>query len=318
MSDTSISDTPVGDLSEHLGTYSKSLLDELREVDETVVQLESGDEPAAMVTQYQLYPPQEHPYIDYSVCSPIDTSFSDVVVDNTNSNTNSPVPPVPEPISTINGTILTDVDDNYSCLICKDLLCEPVVLLCQHAYCYECLKDFHKTKTKQLTDYWEPVPVGGTDAGNRCPCCKFPFTVPPKYNHEYEQAIEKIYPDQYQQRKSEVRLKEKKDKLVEQMRKEVWNMISERPPTAHDMAYGGLRDMIRPGPFTVGRRFVGSDVVTSPVDDIYEDIPFRSIEEQKQDRKLVSTIWSWTKFVITNPLVLTMGAVYLTKRMGMI
>jgi hypothetical protein len=114
-----------------------------------------------------------------------------------------------------------------------------------------------------------------------------------------------------------VRLKEKKDKLVEQMRKEVWNMISERPPTAQDMSYSGL-GMFRPGAIHGGRRFVGSDVVATHVDDIYEDVPFRSIEEQKQDRKLVSTMWSWTKFVITNPLVLTMGAVYLTKRMGMI
>ena len=288
----------------------KSLLEELQEVDESI----EGD--------YICMP------VNHGEPSPFGLSSSggDCVCDNHEypnvipmmSNSNSNMQDTKSPLDNI-----TIVDDNFSCLICKDLLCEPVVLLCQHAYCYECLKDFHKSKTKQLTDYWEPVPVGGTDAGTRCPCCKFPFTVPPKYNHEFELAIEKMFPEQYSTRKSEIRLKEKKDKLIEQMRREVWNMISEKPPAQHEMTTNFRDLMASPVVYNRGLRqgLFRTEVLANAHDDdddLFVGMPLNNAEEQKRGRQFINSIWRFTKAIVTNPLTLTVGAIYLSRRMGMI
>ncbi len=285
----------------------KSLLEELQEVDETI----DGDYICTPVNHGEPSPFGLSSLGGDCVC---DTHEYPNVIPMMSSNSN--MQDTKSPLDNI-----TIVDDNFSCLICKDLLCEPVVLLCQHAYCYECLKDFHKSKTKQLTDYWEPVPVGGTDAGTRCPCCKFPFTVPPKYNHEYELAIEKLFPDQYATRKSEIRLKEKKDKLIEQMRKEVWNMISEKPPLQHEMT--NFRELIaQPIGYNryTGGRFRTEVLASHPLDDedLFAGMPLNNAEEQKRGREFINSVWRFTKAIVTNPLVLTLGAVYLSRRTGMI
>lgn len=39
-------------------------------------------------------------------------------------------------------SVLPKDEANHECLICKELLCEPVSLFCQHNYCFECLNDY--------------------------------------------------------------------------------------------------------------------------------------------------------------------------------
>jgi hypothetical protein len=145
-----------------------------------------------------------------------------------------------------NDTIVEEVDFNnddndnsvietFQCSICKELLCEPITLLCQHSYCFECIKTYHKKNhNPQLSPWGLQHPMMISESGDKCPICKFPFTIPPKYNSEFESALKLQFPNEYALRMRDVELNKEKDVLHDEMRREVWNMISEKPPTKFD------------------------------------------------------------------------------------
>ena len=156
------------------------------------------------------------------------------------------IPPSPEDSFEVESE--SELENNeFSCSICKELLCEPLTLLCQHSYCFECISTYYNAKNdlpNMMTwqnDRWEQRNSRQSPSKDKCPLCKFPFTLPPKYNHEFEEVLKLQFPEEYSTRQRDVELKRKKDKEHETMRKEVWNMIVENPPSKYDN-YNGFRD----------------------------------------------------------------------------
>lgn len=106
------------------------------------------------------------------------------------------------------------------CSICREILYKPVTLLCQHSFCYPCLKTFYS----QRTEY------GRNDDRSKCPICKIPYTLPPFHNKQMQSMIEDKFPEQCKIRKEEIKKEEIKktmeDIIEKEVRLEVWNTIS--------------------------------------------------------------------------------------------
>ena len=133
-------------------------------------------------------------------------------------------------------TVNTATLDDFDCSICKDLLCEPIILMCQHSFCFECIqKHNNKDKPSEPTSL-NPQPytmyrdVSLLKESSLCPLCKFPFTLPPKYNNEFENLLSYQFPDEYKERKEMIEVNRQRDEMEEKMRKEVWNIINKNPP----------------------------------------------------------------------------------------
>lgn len=122
--------------------------------------------------------------------------------------------------------------DISSCSICKDLLCEPVTLLCQHSFCLDCLKDY-KGRDKRLDRMYYVLDNAHKKTG--CPKCEFPFVIPPKYNKQLETFLQKLYPEEYEIRKQHVIEQHQKEDLITEMRGEVWEMIKKDHPSSADL-----------------------------------------------------------------------------------
>eukprot|EP00930_Biecheleria_cincta_P056928 TRINITY_DN42947_c0_g1_i1.p1 TRINITY_DN42947_c0_g1~~TRINITY_DN42947_c0_g1_i1.p1 ORF type:complete len:397 (-),score=22.92 TRINITY_DN42947_c0_g1_i1:70-1182(-) len=81
------------------------------------------------------------------------------------------------------------VDDSFSCAICLEILCEPLLLPCSHAFCRSCL-------------------ICHTARGNHCPLCR--QQVPDTFNAktaeihtELEEQAKRLWPAEYARRLEE-------------------------------------------------------------------------------------------------------------------
>ena len=118
---------------------------------------------------------------------------------------------------------------NYTCSICRELFYRPVTLICQHSYCYECLEEYYNSDGI-ITDTTFPEIRYQSQKKNKCPLCNIPYTLPPMENKMLSTLVEEKFPDEYQERRdyfeNEKALEEKKEKMEQTMRQEIWNMLS--------------------------------------------------------------------------------------------
>jgi hypothetical protein len=168
---------------------------------------------------------------------------------NTISNALNHVRPVTNVNTNPNNETVSETEE-FDCSICKELLCEPLILMCQHAFCFDCIQRYNN-KNKNTSTSLNPQPRSlayNLDTQIRecslCPICRFPFTLPPKYNQEFENLLSYQFPDEYKERKEMINVNRQRDDLEDNMRKEVWNMINKNPPIK-DLWNGDDR----PGPF---------------------------------------------------------------------
>ncbi|MBS0285919.1 MAG: hypothetical protein JSR17_00965 [Proteobacteria bacterium] len=178
-------------------------------------------------------------------------------------------------------------EHEHECLICKELLCEPITLLCQHSYCMECIATHYNRKFSEDN---QNVIIGVAYLGNmregynKCPACQFPFTLPPKYNNNLEHLLSQLYPQEYESRKESIKQRAQQKELQKKMRLEVWNMMCSDTPNQKD------------DPVAWGNR-----TYTYP----YKNLCLDDQDDQRvTERKgLLSSIWSLTKSIFEHPLV---------------
>lgn len=129
------------------------------------------------------------------------------------------------------------ISDEFDCSICKELLCEPIILMCQHSFCFDCIER-HNNKNKKTGPLFpqQPRNIYNPDdtqirESSLCPICRFPFTLPPRYNQEFENLLSYQFPEEYKERKDMISVNKQRDELEDKMRREVWNMINKNPPS---------------------------------------------------------------------------------------
>ena len=132
-----------------------------------------------------------------------------------------------------------EVLPDHACPICKDLLYQPVTLLCQHTFCYHCIQEHESISRTHNDDEWEGYPASRP----RCPSCRRPYALPPMYNTMLEQFLACLYFKRYDARFQEVEgvgeeegsdgegeeedvgVRERR-LLVQRIRRQVWNAIA--------------------------------------------------------------------------------------------
>jgi hypothetical protein len=68
------------------------------------------------------------------------------------------------------------MDDNEICGICKCICIVPTILLCNHIYCYECIKDWYITINKSISNNYSHK--------HQCPYCRQNGGFLPLYNND--------------------------------------------------------------------------------------------------------------------------------------
>lgn len=157
-------------------------------------------------------------------------------VNNLLNNMNPPTTTTTNNASPNNSTNENQGANEFDCSICKELLCEPLILMCQHSFCFDCIQR-HNNKKKNINnplnpqqqDLYQDYPPRINDS-SLCPICRFPFTIPPRYNQEFENLLAYQFPDEYKERKETLNVNKQQNELEDKMRKEVWNMINKNPP----------------------------------------------------------------------------------------
>lgn len=123
-----------------------------------------------------------------------------------------------------------EIDNQYQCTICQDLLISPVTLLCQHTFCRTCIKAYVKQQTKQkYDDDGYQVYVARSDKNTKCPLCRCAVVIPPNDNFLLKDIIQQRYPVEYARRLDEYEkdtLKlELREKIEDEIRTEIFNSL---------------------------------------------------------------------------------------------
>ena len=102
--------------------------------------------------------------------------------------------------------------EDIACGICNNTVIQPVTLLCQHTFCYECMYDMKKNDAQS----------------NKCPSCRFPFIMPKKksYNIMLETLIRHVTPElQLPKRDISIKKREMEDTVREELRQEILGAV---------------------------------------------------------------------------------------------
>jgi hypothetical protein len=96
------------------------------------------------------------------------------------------------------------IDDEFKCTVCHDLLVNPVTLLCQHTFCRLCIKSYVASHNKpQIDDAGYPTFVSRDNKNAKCPLCRCAIVIPPNDNFLVKDLISKKYPELYKSRMEE-------------------------------------------------------------------------------------------------------------------
>jgi hypothetical protein len=123
-----------------------------------------------------------------------------------------------------------EIDKEFECSICQDLLVAPVTLLCQHTFCRLCIKSYVDQQLKPKTDEdGYQVYVSRKDKNAKCPLCRCPIVIPPNDNFMLKGLIESKYPEQYNSRveqynKDKLKLN-LRDQIEDEIRNEIFNGV---------------------------------------------------------------------------------------------
>ena len=175
-----------------------------------------------------------------TILGSLNTNRSNNTTSNTTSNT----------VTTNNVSL-----EEFDCSICKELLCEPIILMCQHSFCFACIQKHNNKDKRSEPDSLNPVNPQlrynmhdhlSLNQSSLCPLCKFPFIIPPKYNNEFENLLSFQFPEEYKERKENLKINQQRDEMEEKMRKEVWNIINKNPPV--EDKYWNLNQQLQPIP----------------------------------------------------------------------
>lgn len=137
--------------------------------------------------------------------------------------------------------------DDFKCVVCRDILIDPVTLACQHTFCRLCIDpSMHETSTLNLN----------------CFICRTPYKIlPGNTNNLIESIIIKLYPKLYAKRlieiKDQVKEYDIRKKITQQVRRE-YEQNNSSENVSNDMQH-----FIHQLPQALGRNMV-------PINDIYD------------------------------------------------
>lgn len=134
---------------------------------------------------------------------------------------------------------ISDLHDLLKCDMCKNILNEPVTLLCNHTFCQYCLQKLVRPPIVEQTynNYYNYINnyinINQISKG-KCPTCSLSIWIPPSKNVNYiiRDIIIALYGvNEYtkiKQSRDEKLLKfDLKDKISDQLKQELWRSISE-------------------------------------------------------------------------------------------
>lgn len=133
--------------------------------------------------------------------------------------------------------------DNFNCAICKEFLCNPVTLTCQHNFCNICLENWYfSCKDNHDTP--------------KCPLCNQYFMIMPNINLSFKDALLTINKTLYTKREKKIKEKILQQKTNRKLRKKVLNDIWKIYHDSEDNFYSNNYE----------RRVINTQPIAPPLD----------------------------------------------------
>lgn len=104
-----------------------------------------------------------------------------------------------------------DIKKELTCQVCLSVMYKPTTLMCQHTFCYACLKDMES---------------------KACPMCRQPFVVPGEYNRVLDNVVSKCFPEDHARAAAEdANLEYAKDarkRIEDELHKRLYEQVARR------------------------------------------------------------------------------------------